>query len=376
MGRTNQVSPRERLKMPVYLLVVLAYLAVVLPWSTLQCNWKSKNQLAQSVTITEIEQAQKTTQAILLAAEAKKYFYGPEDYFRDAAEVVPIRSKFETIQDLRDDFSQTAAMAKNTVEDLLIMARYNWPTDSDANGYDAWLSNRAKWDKAQLEAKRPVGFEPITISGEDMQNFLYWILNLHIKFLPFGFVLIIINNWQRQISSIKELSLRPLFVIACFISGPIGILIHSAADISGRQPEYALKRALYMRQQKKWMLTEEEEWKIQNDTEGQIFHKTKIALALSYFILVITTVSNTTEGRWQKMLPSCSETSISQAQSNTKNDQARLILGSAEASLNNFLNAPHQQQLVARVKDIEQIDPLVSKTWFLPPSLAPPLTRR
>ncbi len=391
----------------VYLLVGLVFVLSILPLGRMKENFLATSREAAAVTEVEKEEAKQIFLQIKETTELKGKEYGPEDFFSDRAVIVPLRDKFERLVGFERDFRMLQGIFNGILEGLFKQAQNNFPWASAPVSRNSVmlsqkdrLKNHWRWKQAETNAPIPQGHEPISISFKGVLSFGKWLLWSYLKFLPCSFLLILFHILRRRRSVWQELILRPRFFLCNVLKGPVGVAVYNGVD-PAFEWRYAKARTRYMWDNKKHSLSETEENAIWlqareplltfnqalqrvKEMPDLIVRRSKFAVIVSYLMMItLTPVLAMSGGFNQKPTEQVnvqsdgifSETEEEDASVEKQKSGHQVV--TVEAVIHCRIQLFQSTASVVRVEPDQQIvNCWVSGRWFLPPSLAPPLSRR
>lgn len=403
MYSATENNPRDRFKKPVYWFVAFAFLCSLISWQSLPVFWHDAMERAKKeafFTAKEADEAWRIYDEVSEKAEKMGKIYDPQNFFQDRNILVPLKYKFQKAISYEGESSypnrniiSLSKMIEGLITCLHDRAEDNFPRyDSLKVSREEELKNLAIWHKAELEAPNPPGCEPIEISGWALLRFCKWVAICYLKFLPFALILIVFQLWRKKQTLWQEIVLRPRFFFFKVLEGPIGVAVYSGVK-PAVEWQYAKLSAQYMRQTRRWHLSDEEEralWlqaqeplmtfeqaleKLKN-TPGLTVKRSKMAFAVSYLlvIMVAPVIVVSGVGFQQKPAEEVSVQAVHDEQSKEQRSSQRFLF--VDAILPKIEELQMFTKPAARVEQ-EILPTLVAgKGWFLPPSLAPPLSRR
>ncbi len=395
-------NPRDRFKKPVYWFVAFIFLCSLISWESLPVFWHDAMERAKKeafFTANEVDEAWAKYDEVSAKAEKMGKDYDPKNFFQDRNILVPLKYKFQKAisYEGKSSFPDRNILALSQMIEGLITSLYekakdNFPRYSPKSSQEEQIKNLAMWHKAELEAPNPPGCEPIEISGWALLRFCKWVAICYLKFLPFALILIVFQLWRKKQSLWQEIVLRPRFFFFKVLEGPIGVAVYSGIKPTVEW-RYAKLSADCMRRTRKWSLSEEEEkilWlqaeeplmtfeqaleKLRNTPE-LIVKRSKIAFAVSYLLVILAApvMALSTAGFQQRPVEEVSVQAVhEQSKEQKKPSQWFLFI---DAILPKTVEWRVFTKPAARV-ELNVLPTLVAgKGWFLPPSLAPPLSRR
>lgn len=399
-------NPRERLRKPVYWFIFLAFLCSLVNWQGLPEFWQENSERIKKesfFTAEEIDQAWRTYDRILARAKGIGVEYSPKNFFQDRNILVPMKYKFQKAISFEGQSSyptrnvlSLSKMMEGLVACLYKQAEDNFPRSSPNLSQEEGLKNLGVWHQAEIENPNPLEDGLIKISGWALLRFCKWIVICYVKLIPFTLILILFQLWRKRQPIIQEIILRPRFFFLKVLEGPVGVAIYAGVE-PAIEWRYAKLSARQMRQTRKWHLSSEEEqilwlqaqeplktfeqaleeWK---NTPSLIVKKSKIALAASYLLVIMAAPVLAVSGINFQQKP-VEEVSVQIAHEHEqykekeqeKPNQFSLFVG---AILPKTVRLQVRFEPVVRASIVILLNRLAEKGWFLPPSLAPPLSRR
>ncbi|MDD5738314.1 MAG: hypothetical protein PHY72_00060 [Candidatus Pacebacteria bacterium] len=391
-------NPRDKFKKPVYWLVVLAFICCLVNWHDLPGIWKDNMERVQKesfFTAKEVDEAWRVYDEVSTKAEKMGKEYSPKNFFQDRNVLVPLKYKFQkaiSFEGKSDYPNRNVIALSEMMEGLLTclhqQAEDNFPRyypDSVKISREEESRNLRIWYEAEIEAPIPAGCEPIHISGWALLGLCGWIAISYLKFLSFALFLILFQLWRKKQSILQELVLRPKNLFFSILEGPIGIIAY--ADIeSVTEWQCAKLSATYMRQQGRWYLTDEEKKNLwveacreTNINPEMIVKRSKLAIASGYLLVMlpIPFMALFAVGFQQKPVGQISTQAIHGQQDQDKGKEqkepSQLFIC---VILSRKVKLPDYFEPVAGIST--EVLPILTaeRIWFLPPSLAPPLSRR
>lgn len=398
-------NPRDFWKTPVYLLVGLAFLGWLFPWN--KVDWK-KLERETWVHASEVNKACQKYTEIMDAADKKGGDYSPEDFYKDRYILIPLRDSLNRVISVKGKFDYSvnpAALSQmfgGAVEGLYQRALDNFPYHSVKLSREQTTKNHQRWCLAERDAPIPKGYEPPLekVSFKDGLKFCIsfgrWAVSVYLKFLPFALILILFHLWRRHQSIWQELVLRPRFFFFNILKGPVGVVIYSGIDpafewrLANARFRYMQKtgkhylsdieeKALWL-QAKEPLLTPEQALERVKGMPEILIRRSGVAVAVSYLLMVMSAPVMAVSGGFNQKPP---EQAV-QVSTDESREGFALVrekpshqIVRAEAILDERPELPWVTRLMVRVEPEKRLtNRWVGRRWFLPPSLAPPLSRR
>jgi len=385
----------------VYLLGGLAVILMIFPLGRMKERYVATSQEAAAVTEAEKAETKKIFLQIVKLAELKGKEYSPEDYFRDRAIIVPLRDKFARLEGWDSDFQALHGVLRGALANLFYQSQNNFPwsrapvsRNSVTLSPKQRLKNQLRWQEAEANAPLPQRYEPISISFSKVLSFVKWLLLSYLKFLPCSCLLILFHIFRRRLSLSQELILRPWFFFSNVLKGPVGIAIYSGVD-PAFEWRYAQARTRYMWKSRKSTLSTTEEKVIWlqarepiltfnqalqrvGEVPNLILQKSRFAIGISSLAMIIATpILAATGGFIQKPPEQFNVQTLLETEEELRKQESSYQVVTVEAVILYTIELFQSIAPAVRVEPGQQIVSCwVSGRWFLPPSLAPPLTRR
>lgn len=370
----------------VYLLVGLTFISFILPLGRVKEGYIAVSKEAATVTETEKEETRQICLQIIEFAKLKGEKYDPEAYLQDRATLLTLKDKFSRIKGFDSDSHTLQAMLRGVLGGLRNQALTNFSYSDLVSRSSKVISrqemskNYLRWQQAKKEVPHSRWDEPlISISFHGVSCLVKWLILTYLKFLPCSLFLIIFHILRRKLSVWQELTLRPLFFLGSILKGPVGIAIYSGID-PAFELRYTKARFRYMRENRKYSLSEAEEKALRlqaGETPGLII--SKFAVIVSYLMMITLTpvlaISGGFNHKPAEQIKTQSDDVLSGEEEGTEEDESasRPVI---MAEVVPFRVQPlYSTAPVARVEPGQQIVTCwVSRKWYLPPRLAPPLS--
>jgi len=410
MYQEQELNPRrKRWKSPVYLMVVLAFLACILPIRKIIHLAIEDIQSWSENRIVELSEAQAVWQLreeVYKRALSKGKDYGPEEFCEDKAVLITVRNQINGRISASNEGgipTDISGFINETLRDLHARANLNFPRRGKPGAENLTIEEQARntwrWREADMNAPLPEGFESI-VSFIDWRAFGKWLLMTYVRFLPFAFILILFNLWLKGSweAMWQEPFLRAKYFLPAVLAGPIGVAIYSEFD-PALQWRFAKLRADFCQQAGSWRLGAPEEKALWLQAEQPILNfqealarakempelvvrQSRLAMVISCLTVVVSApflafsaFSAFGQSKEQEQVTVLSEQEDEGAEwvirSARKLDHQTVFAWMAVVVHYSFPTRPENRE-EAKVEFEEIPNCWVSHAWFLPPSLAPP----